>query len=333
MIGGEFEIDLTRQGVFIPDPETYYYASGRTALFQILRSIESEYKALWMPDWLCHTMVEAVEKAGLEAHYYELNINFSATVEALDHSGFKDGDAMLMVNYFGLQDLLLTSKAIKEAYPHSVVIEDDVQAYWYFAETDNPYADYRFTSMRKSFAIPDGGLVRTNHQMPEAHHPNTFAPLKLRGGVMKSLRGKEGIRDEDYLSLFKQGDVLIRENYNSCMSNESKRLFAGTDFEQAKRQRQLNAKYIVEGLAVLGIKPMIDVFWGSVPLFIPIYLDNRDEVRSRMFNNGVFCPVHWPLVNMKLNRGAKMAKHELSLIVDQRYNKNDMDLILCLIKE
>ena len=52
-----------------------------------------------------------------------------------------------------------------------------------------------------------------------------------------------------------------------------------------------------------------------------------------MFEHEVFCPVHWPLEGMEVKKGKKMAEHELSLICDQRYGKDDMDLILSLIKQ
>ena len=331
MIGGEFEIDLSIQREFVPQPDMYYYASGRTALYQILRSLGPQHTKVWMPDWLCHTMVEAAERAKTEVVFYELNNDFKATLEALDKSGFRDGEAALMVNYFGLQDLKLTAKAIKEQYPQSIVIEDDVQAYWCFAEQENPYSDYRFTSMRKAFAIPDGGLVNTLRPMPDVTGHNTFAPFKVKAGVMKLHRGQDGIKDEDYLALFRQGDELISENYESRMSGDSKRLFAGTDFGQAKRQRQANAKAILEGLKSLGMKPLIEVRADATPLFIPIYLENRDEVRRRMFQHEVFCPVHWPLKGIDVKKGKEMAEHELSLIVDQRYGEKNLDDIVKLI--
>ena len=331
MIGGEFEIDLSIQREFVPQHDTYYYASGRTALYQILRSLGPQHTKVWMPDWLCHTMVEAADRAKTDVMFYELNSDFEATLEALDKSGFRDGEAVLMVNYFGLQDLKPTAKTIKEQYPQSIVIEDEVQAYWCFAEQENPYADYRFTSMRKAFAIPDGGLVKTSRPMPDVTGPNTFAPLKVKAGVMKQLRGQDGIKDEDYLALFRQGDELISENYESTMSDDSKRLFAGTDFEQAKRQRRANAKVILEGLKSLGINPLIEVPADAVPLFIPIYLENRDEVRRRMFQNEVFCPVHWPLEGMDVKMGREMAEHELSLIIDQRYSVKDIHQVVSLL--
>ena len=85
-------------------------------------------------------------------------------------------------------------------------------------------------------------------------------------------------------------------------------------------------------MSELGIKPLISVPEDAVPFFVPIYLENRNEVRKRMFQQEVFCPVHWPLDGMKVKCGAKMAAHELSLIVDQRYGQKDMDEIINCLK-
>lgn len=334
MIGGEFEIDLSvQQDGFVQIPDTYYFASGRTALYQILKSLNSRLNNIWLPDWLCHTMVDAVKQAGFKCAFYALDDTFKASLSALDASGFKDGDLVLLINYFGLQDLTETAKAIKDAYPNAIVTEDDVQAYYSFVETTNPYADYRFTSLRKTFAIPDGGLVYTMHPMPLAIQPNTFAKYKIEGGVMKLHRGEKGIKDEDYLALFEKGSALIDDNYESVMSHDAEMLYAGTDFQWVKQKRQENVTYLIEGLKSFGLKPMIDIPNTSVPLFVPIWLDDRNTVRKRMFQHKVFCPVHWPLEGLSLKRGAEMAQHELSLIIDQRYSKKDMDLIIDIINK
>ena len=50
-----------------------------------------------------------------------------------------------------------------------------------------------------------------------------------------------------------------------------------------------------------------------------------------MFQHNCFCPVHWPLEGMNVKKGAEMAEHELSIIVDQRYTNADMEYILDLI--
>lgn len=332
MLGGEFEINLsTQRDTFKPAPDTYYYASGRAALYQILKSLGNKVQKIWFPDWLCHTMVEAAKKAKFEYEFYELDNSFHTTVNALNEKGFKDGCLVLLINYFGLQDLTETVKTIKEAFPKSIVIEDDVQAYYSFVETINPYADYRFTSIRKTFAIPDGGLVYTKYPMPLATQSNTFAKYKIEGGMMKMHRSEQGIKDVDYLALFEKGSALIDDNYESMMSKDAEMLYAGTDFQWVKQKRQKNVACLIEGLTVLGIKPVIDVPNDSVPLFVPIWLEDRNTVRKRMFQHEVFCPVHWPLEGLSLKKGAEMAQHELSLIIDQRYSKEDLDLILSLL--
>ena len=334
MIGGEFEIDLSNQiDAFQPVPDTYYYASGRTALYQILKSLKNRVNKIWFPDWLCHTMVEAAQNAGFEYEFYELSDSFIASVEALDSKGFSDGCLVLLINYFGLQDLTTSAKAIKDTFPDAIVIEDDVQAYYCFAEETNPYADYRFTSLRKTFPSPDGGLVYTKHPMPRVTQPNTFTKYKIEAGVMKFHRGENGIKDEDYLALFEKGSELIDEDYESVMSHDSEMLFAGTDLQWVKQKRQENASYLLKGLKSLGIESLIEVPKDKVPLFVPIYLENRNEIRKRMFQSEIFCPVHWPLEGLPLKKGSEMAQHELSLIVDQRNEKKEMKIIIELLQK
>lgn len=330
MIGGEFEIDLARRSdCFLPASDTYYYASGRTALYQILKSITPNSKRVWLPDYLCQTIVEAVDKAGYKYSFYELDACFMASPEILKSSGVNDGDIVLIINYFGLQDLTHVSKEIKEAFSELVIIEDDVQAFFLFTEEINPFADYRFTSLRKSLPVPDGGLVYTKRPMLLATQPNTFSEFKLRAGAMKARRGEPGVKDKEYLALFEKGEELIDDNYEAGMSSESKSLYCGIDFQNVKARRQENAQYLLNGLESLGIQPMISVPEDKVPLFVPILLPNRDAVRRKLFKAELFCPIHWPLFEgLSLKRGEEMARCELSLIVDQRYSITDMDLIL-----
>lgn len=71
---------------------------------------------------------------------------------------------------------------------------------------------------------------------------------------------------------------------------------------------------------------------NHIPLCIPVYLENRDEVRRSMFQHEVFCPVHWPLEGLPVKKGKEMAEHELSLIVDQRYVEKDIISMINLLK-
>lgn len=324
MIGGEFEIDLsTQRQDFVEQPDTYYYASGRAALYQIVKSLN--VKRVWLPDYLCISVVDAVKKAGVDYVFYELDDNLEPILNTLNPSEF---DAILLINYFGLMDLSVIETKLSETFPYTVLLEDDVQAYFEFNKCDNRYIDYRFTSLRKTFAVPDGGLVYTKHKMPVAVEQNSFSPYKFDAAMMKARRQKESIDDSKYLALFAKGEELIDDNYDSVMSLDSRMLFAGVDADLISRKRKENAAYILKGLKELGIKTILPVPQDKTPLFIPIYLENRNEVRNRMFANEIYCPIHWPLGGLRLKKGSEMAEHELSLIVDQRYETNDIEKIL-----
>lgn len=334
MIGGEFEIARCIKPVsFVPAPDTFYYASGRSALFQILLSLDLRNRTVWLPDYLCGSIVEAVRRAGYSFVFYRLDDQLMTCVKDLAESGFNDGDIVLLINYFGLQDLRGVSEGIKDMFPAATVVEDDVQALFCFLESPNPFADYCFTSLRKWISVPDGGLVYTKKTMPVPARGNTFASVKFEAGLMKARRGEAGVRDEDYLALFKKGEELVDENYHGGMSQEGIGLFGGTDLQAVKRQRLKNVRTLLSGLAELGIAPMLEVRAEQVPLFIPVFLSDRDSIRKGMFAHEVFCPVHWPLLDgLLIGRGGMMARHELSLIVDQRYGTDDMVRILELLK-
>jgi len=327
MIGGEFEIDLTKKGRFVEETDTYYYASGRAALYQIICSLN--IKCVWLPDYLCISVVEAVTKAGCQVAFYELDDNLDPKMETLNPDKH---DAILLIDYFGLKDLNEIENNLSSLYPDVVIVEDDVQAYYDFIEGKNQNVQYRFTSLRKTFAVIDGGLVYTKHQLTNATDNNTFSQYKLQAADMKFHR-TESSDDSKYLALFEKGEEMIDENYDSRMSEESKALFAACDIDDVRRKRIANSKVILKGLNELGVKTIIPVHENKTPLFIPIYLDDRNKVRKAMFGQNIFCPVHWPLEGMKIKKGAEMAEHELSLIIDQRYTTEDMNRILQLLEE
>ena len=325
VIGGEFEIDLSRKGAFLEMQDTYYYASGRSALYHILSSVK--VKRVWLPDYLCISVVEAVRKSGIKYVFYELDDNLDPKFETLAPDEY---DAVLLIDYFGLKDLSVIENKIATFFPYTVLIEDDVQALYDFFKPINPYVHFRFTSLRKSLPVPDGGLVNTKHRLLTASKPNTFSQYKLRAGELKYNRSDDS-DDSEYLSLFEKGEDMIDENYESVMSSESKALFSSCNISESQLQRKINSRCLLNGLAEIGVKTVIPVQEEKTPLFIPVYLEYRNKVRKAMFQYNIFCPVHWPLDGMPVKKGAEMAEHELSLIVDQRYTADDMNRILNIL--
>ena len=288
VIGGEFELKAMPDAPPIP-LGCYSYASGRAALYQILMSVKLETFKVWLPDWLCESMINAVRKAGLDYGFYSLGQDLRMDVErfVIDRKSVSGNDAIVLVNYFGLTDVERTIAELRAAKVDCMVIEDDVQALFSFFGKKSQAADYRFTSLRKTIAAPDGGLVKTLREMPIAKVRNTFAKWKLRGALVKG-KADETMADHDYLTLFERGEELIEHNYKRGMSREAAAILVDTDLEMVAARRKENADYLVKQLLEIDVPPLLPLGDNMVPLFVPIMIKNRDEVRRNLSMNRIF---------------------------------------------
>ena len=314
-----------------------------------------------LPDYLCSSVIDAVNDAGLAYSFYHIEDNLYPDMDSLlalvctkEDSRFKEDArskndsglqnyprskaAIILINYFGLLDLDETIEAIRKQVPKAIIILDDVQNY-YGLGTETDY-DYAFTSLRKWFPMPDGGILKVKNkakskQLSEIYDSmkdsNLFVSYKLSGNLLKNFR--EVINDEVCLELIKKGEELLDHNYKCRISDISYNLFntyIKKEQESAENRRKDNARYLHEGLLKLNVKHIYKE--SKVPLFIPVLLapDKRDVVRKKMFDNNIFCPVHWKKAKESdLSTGSNILYDmELSLICDQRYNLSDMDRIL-----
>ena len=334
MIGGEFPIAVTdilnaenRHAVV---PDVYTYSSGRAALYQILKYLKAELgiSRILLPDYLCSSILVPVNKLGMDYEFYPID-EMLELEPAKFLELYKKGTAVLLINYFGLKDLSSQLEYIRSVDEHSIIIEDDVQAYYEFKK-ELSGVDFKFTSLRKTFAVPDGGLVKTKHCLPKVDTPNTFGQYKAAAALLKSMR-EGNFNDQIYLELFEKGESLIDSEQDCGMSRIAEKLYSFVDEERVRVRRLNNAEYLIGELEKIGVTPILPLTEDHVPLFIPIKLSNRDIVRKSMFAHELFCPVHWPLDGLDIQRGKQMADTELSLIIDQRYGRKEMEAILAII--
>ncbi|WP_270546626.1 hypothetical protein [Butyricimonas paravirosa] len=332
IIGGEFDVDLQSFQCIKSNNDSlegvYKYSSGRSALYYILLDVQKRYgiTTVYFPDYLCSSVVMAAQKCQMKVVFYNLNDQLEIDAERFPMPS-EAKVAVLLINYFGLKNLEQQVAFVRSISKNAIIIEDDVQAFYEFQKKEL-IADYKFTSLRKTFACPDGGLVKTHNELAVVAAGNKFHQYKFAGSVLKSLRKPEYYGDDVYLHLFEKGESYIDDEIMMGMSQMSQEIIVKNDLERIAYIRQRNAKQVLEGLKILGVRTVIPVLEGKTPLFIPIWLDDRNKVRKRMFQQRIFCPIHWPLEGMNVQKGAEMAEHEMSIIIDQRYVNKDMDSIL-----
>ena len=330
--GGEMEFDLSATGRpkvnSLTDLGTSH-ASGRAALYAILMALSRKgINNILLPEYICPTVVTTVTAAGFTYRYYRIDEEFRPDINDVAAKA-DDASAVLVVNYFGLQNLTETIRAIKSRIPSGKIIEDDVQAFFSYISRQSPVADYSFTSLRKWFPVPDGGLARSlTDDITSPGEQNGFWDKKLSGLVLKGLRDSLGSIDKVYLGLLREGEELIDKSLSATGSAITRAVIERTDFIETASIRRNNSAVILSGLADIGLEPMIRPDSDSVPFFIPVRLDDRDSVRRELFRHNIFCPVHWPADDVITGLGTVMSEQELSIIIDQRYGLEDMERIL-----
>ncbi len=122
------------------------------------------------------------------------------------------------------------------------------------------------------------------------------------------------------------------------MDSLSKTLLAKLDIDSVKEKRRGNAEYLHNSLLNMAVaKPLISDpdFGRDCPLFVPVVVEAayRDRLRDHLVSNGVYCPIHWPVPStVELDdRTARLYEQELSLICDQRYCPEELELQIHLL--
>lgn len=340
VIGGEFSIPIS----FLKknskcNTDTYlnknylFFPSGRDALYHILKDIaienSSEFNEILIPNYICSSVTSTIKDAGWNLSYYNLDNNFH--IDKKDVTLIKSKKVLLLVDYFGCVDLSSDIKKIRNINKDLIIIADCVQS---FFKLDLYESDYSFTSLRKMCEIPLCSIARKNKNSP-FYKSNQFLnskidltlnssngrwyEYKLLGNLLKSFPSI--FSDKCILNLLKHGEYLLDRDIQHDMAVPSYLLnmLNFVDFNSIKRKRKSNASLLHKELSRLNIKHLFND--NSVPLFVPIFIKNRDKVREKMFENNIFTPIHW---SVQSSTCSKIVETELSLICDQRYTEDDL---------
>lgn len=334
IIGGEFAIthDMTQinNNVLQEDENKFYFSSGRCALYSILKDIECAFDKsgeVLLPDYLCDSITNTVVDANWNYSFYHVRNDFHIDIDSIEGCTLEK-KVIFLIDYFGMTDLSSDITIIRCKFPNALIIADCVQAFYSMGKYE---ADYSFTSFRKWFPCPDGAMVmkRNKDDMTEIDYMDgVWWQYKYAGNILKEYSCF--VSDEIVLDLLQKGEEHLDKNYLCRWNNESKKLFHGIDKAEVQKKRRQNAQYLHEQLTALNIDHLYSE--EGTPLFMPILVNNRDWLRRIFFADSIFTPKHWPVCNSEINGENELYDKELSLICDQRYDLEDMEKQISIIK-
>ncbi len=300
-IGGYFELELpVVKGEWYA--EAYHFQSARAAFLALL--LEGHPTRVWMPWYICDSMIEPLYMAGVAVSRYLLddNLNIKESIT------LKPNEWLFYVNYFGVSGFLVDK--LLESYPRDQVVIDNSQAFF------SPPRDCLATiySPRKFFGVPDGGYLFTilDVSVPDEVDDGSINRCTY---LLKRLASEP---DSGYLD-YQIAEKSLIGQLPKRMSRLTQHLLSTIDYNTARLQRNENFAFLhthLQHLNLFNLKLGCD----DVPMCYP-FRSFHKEVRNHLIKKRIFIPIYWPeITEINVNSSTKiLAQQYLPLPCDQRY--------------
>lgn len=347
---------------------TVYTASGREAIALALYSLEKENpfvcKKCLMPAYMCDTVFIPFVQMGWELVFYHIDKKMRADEEELCRliSEYKPG--MLFIHaYYGVDTWKKFRKQLKEYQKDGLLLMEDVTQSYYL-HMDN-HADYIVGSIRKWYAVPDGGFVATDHVLCRevVAYDESFAMRRLdmltsKWKYLEEKQNRKGLdavekqrwvemvlprlvkEKEEYLAANRQlEDELDHFEGITGLSGLASNILETLEETEAEKRRKENYHILKNGLQ--NKKSLALVFTENdeeaAPLYMPVYMANRDALQKYLRDRDIYVPVLWP-VGMENARVLTedeeyIFSHLAAVPMDQRYGEEEMERIIDVIEE
>ena len=307
-IGGYIELELNKTGVYHNSATAIN--SGRNGIRYAIRAYN--IKELWVPYYTCPVVWDAVAAENCKLIFYNIDKNL------LPDCDFPEDSYILYTNYFGI----CAEKIRNLASKYKNLMVDNAQAF--FMEKAGIASCY---SPRKFVGVSDGGYVYCDKSIKCDFVQDTsyqrFSHLLKRADCGSNF---------GYQDFMTNDDSLIGEDIK-LMSNLTAKLLNSFDYQAIKAKRINNYNYLKKKLDKLNA--INTDITDDVPMYYP-FLSENPLLRKKLVENKVYIQMCWKNMEGVCKKGSYelyLQQYIHPLIVDQRYDLNDMERIVNLIYE
>ena len=322
-------------------------SSGRDSLKLFIKEVGVNKKII-LPGFTCESVVKPFIDKGYEIYFYNINSNLEID-NTLFFKKIKEikPDVILVHSYFGFNTLKnIKDSLLKLKKESEVIILEDI-THCMYSNFNFINSDYTVASLRKWFAVPEGGLIakregelNKNFISKESSviYDELIDVYKIKESYMEN--GKIELKN-DFLSRFNKCELSFNEDKEvRYMYSKAIDIYNNTDIKKLSKKRIKNYLYLLENLKEIeGIEILFENLGQDiVPLYFPIYIkeNKREKFRKKMAENNIYCPIIWPIsdyVKDKIDEETlKIYDEILCIPCDQRYDREEIEKILKTIK-
>lgn len=313
-----------------------FFRDGRQAIKVVLLK-ENPNKICYLPSYLCHSILQPFKELNLKVKFY----NHEKPLTPLIDYNISDS-IIFLLDYFGTE--CISKKDIEELLDNRNVVILDITHSMFNKNrfSINSENFFMISSLRKTFPIPDGGILYHNNENVDINvkYPDKYEKM-LEAMIKKDSYLKCGANSgknskEFFLSIYKRYEKYKDQPFiiPQEIPDISTFILKSLDFDDIAKKRILNLRFLYKNLKSLSLFKIKDI---KSPFTFPISFHNfetKESFRKSLINNHIFPPVHWDLPKEVKNDfiyEKVLSKRILSLPIDQRYAKKDMSRMVELL--
>ncbi len=326
-----------------------FYPYARNVLYTAFKLMNlSKKDNILFPSFICRTAVTPALGFTKNIRFYKITKKLEIDIDDLKEKIDENTKAVLITHYFGLgRDIEKVRSICKKIY----LLEDCAHSLFsrYKEKLMGSFGDFAVFSLRKSLPIPEGAALVVNNkdlEMP-VNEKRTFKlkyNLYRLGKISELIKkrihfklGKHYVRFEKKdVKKFKERRLYAAPSLYFKMCSLSKFILNHSNSKRIIEQRRKNFSFLLKKFKnSKKVRPIFDELpEGVCPLSFPVLIENRDENRKRLWEQGVETDLHWnKLLPKQLDRKKfkdtfYIAKRELSLPVHQDLKEKQMKYIV-----
>jgi hypothetical protein len=294
-----------RQAIHTGPP--YGFAFGRTALFYGLQAFGLDASdEILMPDYICDVILEPLSRLGIQPAYFPLDQELRPRWDLLPDRVTVRTRALCMPHYFGQPQPI--GKFLDFCNAHNLLlIEDNSHGHGgrYQGRLLGTWGDIGFSSPRKTFPVPHGGLLYLNTATPfepPVLEPSPVSPIQCRCKSLLQrtlywlprLRGCL-VKRVDYASREDPGELPLRQDY--AMLRLVREALENADMNTIRQTRQELYHLWLDWATGHRLTPVFSRLDDeAMPMKFPAYTSSREESKAWFewgYRHGINV-VSWP---------------------------------------
>lgn len=339
----DFELRLDAEGKY---KKKIFTNNGRTASVQAFKHCARRMrgKKILLPDYLCLSVISAVEEAGFDYEFYQVQANLEINWLSLFSKIDENTGMIYVIHYFSVPQHRSFVSHLKDIAREKniLVMEDITQALFSRDKERMGFGDYVVASLRKWFPMTDGGLLAIRDGLDGEDFPlaNAYDQSVYEELLISVLR----MQYEKYPEQEKNGYLEYEKKANANryvdltprdMTEASKHILTHADVKTLIRRRVDNFNYLEKRIKKFSEIKILSKSVGKDGSFVPfgmtILAEERDKLYHHLVAHNIIPEIQWLLPTSYYKPGKEalfLSEHNLMLQCDQRYSEEDMEKVV-----